>query len=125
MTDPHKENAIVRVRCDKCDATDKGTKKQLGEKGWKKAILWMAGKKETITRCSQHKEGYDEIIGNAFRKKLRLSTKIGGITIKGGTEMTGDITLTKRSIRITGDLQAAGTQIIPEKPLKMTVSGDF
>lgn len=123
--DPHRETAIVRVKCDLCSSTDRGTKKELGEKGWKKAVIWAAGKKQMITRCPQHKEGYDEIIGNAFQKKLRLSTKIGGVTIKGGTEMTGDITLTKRSIRITGDLQAGGSQIIPEKPLKMTVSGHF
>jgi len=123
--DKYREKAIVRVKCDLCSMTDKGGKADLGQRGWRKAVIWMAGKKETITRCPQHKEGYDEIIGNAFKKRLRLSTKIGGITIKGGAEMTGDITIVSRHTTITGDVIARNSLIQPEKPLKTTVSGHF
>ena len=122
MTEQDKQKIVVRVECDLCQANSRGTKKELGERGWKKAVIWPGGKKKTITRCPEHKEGYDELVGNAFKKRLKLSTKIGGITIKGGATMTGDITIRERNIHITGDM--TGPSPIPTKQA-VTVSGDF
>lgn len=93
---------MIHVQCDVCGLRDKGTKKQLAEKGWRRAIAYPLGKKVVIMRCPNHIEGYDDLIAKYFKNRVKLSTHIGGVTLKGNAKIDGDIVLAQPK-HLTGD----------------------
>ena len=60
----------MRVKCSFCDKVSYGSKDELIERGWNRAVLY-APRRMTITACPEHKERF-------IQKISRLEEVLGG-----------------------------------------------